>query len=461
MRATALLVAGLFSLVVADDPPVAPTNPYCTGQCYDNFTIGWEFDSGNWVSANISLDDFWDLPANISTAKPGDILKWQDLDAATTISNWTIPGGMSLSRFQYASEDIDNTTVAASAFLLLPYSPRYPAKKLRTIVWSHGTAGIAGICSPSNHRNLYYDWAGPYAFAQLGYAVIGPDYAGLGTSTPRGFEYGAGWTHAADVAFSLVAARKRIGDILTDEWVSIGQSEGGLTAWRTNERLALEGQDALHKAGKFLGSVAIAPANRPVDLAIALMNTPPNEDGSGTAIVGYQLPNIANLYPDLHIEDFLSEETIGRLPLSQQSCTYGAFYLFSYMSPEEFYVNSSWTDHPAVLDWRKVYNREGMWKLSAPQLLVHGTGDGIVPFYLSEEDYNTTCSLYPDSSLKFYTYEGQNHDTVTAAAQVDYMAWVDDLFNGKTVEPGCARYDIHPLTDHWQTTATPYDGNLG
>ncbi|PNP77459.1 hypothetical protein FNYG_09335 [Fusarium nygamai] len=302
-----------------------PTSPYCKGECQKNFTMGWEIDAGNWVTTNPSHDPFWNLPQNISTAKPGDILQWQDINATAASTNWTIPAGAALSRFQYTSEDADGKIVAASAFLLIPYAPPNGAKSLRTLVCTHGTAGVAPICAPTNHKNLYYDWQAPYSFVQLGYAVIAPDYAGLGTSTPKGFQYVTGWTHAADVAFSVIAAKRRIGALLSNEWAVVGQSEGGMAAWRVNQRLALSGQDALNKAGNFLGSVAIAPANRPADLIDYLNSMPVSADGSANGLTACLLSNIANLYSELHVEDYLTKTAIGRLTLIRQSCTYGGF----------------------------------------------------------------------------------------------------------------------------------------
>ncbi|KAF5654326.1 Secretory lipase [Fusarium sp. NRRL 25303] len=442
------------------DPSKAPTSPYCKGECQKNFTMGWEIDAGNWVAANLSHDPFWHLPQNVSTAKPGDILRWQDIDATTAGANWTIPAGASLSRFQYASEDVDGKIVAASAFLLIPYAPPNGAKRLRTLVWTHGTAGVVPICAPTNHRNLYYDWQAPYSFVQLGYAVVAPDYAGLGSTTPKGFQYVAGWTHAADVAFSVIAAKKRIGTLLSDEWMTVGQSEGGMAAWRVNERLALPGQEALKKAGNFLGSVAIAPANRPTDLIDYLNSMPVSADGSANGLTAYLLPNIANLYPELHVEDYLTKTAIGRLTLIRQSCTYGGYYAVGNMANEEFYKNSSWTKHPAVAAWRKTYMGEGHWKLAAPLMIVQGVDDGIVPIKFTVEDYKKTCKEEPGSSVRFLTYAGQNHDSVTNSAQADYMSWVNDLFNGKKMKKGCSREDVRPLTDRFQRVAIQYIANL-
>ncbi|KAL5616570.1 hypothetical protein FOBRF1_005318 [Fusarium oxysporum] len=150
---------------------------------------------------------------------------------------------------------------------------------------------------------------------------------------------------------SLMTPRPRdFRALLSDGWVTVGQSEGGMTAWRVNERLALSGQDALRKAGNFLGSVAIAPANR-VD-------------------------------------------------------------------------------------------------------------DGVVPIKFTAEDYKKTCKEEPGSSIRFLTYAGQNHDSVTNSAQADYMSWVNDLFNGKKMKKGCSRVDIRPLTDLFQPVAIQYIANM-
>ncbi|KAK8868971.1 Alpha/Beta hydrolase protein [Apiospora arundinis] len=472
--ATCLQLHARFASAAGADPPLAvPTSPFCQGECHENYTIGWEFDSNNWVTPNLTLDSFWDLPSNLSSAAPGDILRWQDISVEALSANWTIPGGASLSRFQYATEDVDGATVAASAFLLLPYAaPRRGNGKIRTLAWAHGTAGISPVCAPSNHKALYYDWSAVFSYVQLGYAVVAPDYAGLGSTTPRGFQYCAGWTHAADMAFSVVAARQRVGAVLTDDWAAVGQSEGGMTTWRLNQRLAVEAEEcvgdktnatkpSLARAGRFVGSVAIAPADSIIDIIDALADVPPNADGGVLEIVGYIMRNIANLYPgQLRLENYLTEAALGRLELMTHSCVYGAFYALSYMDPHEFYVNASWTSDPAIVDWRRKYNREGLTALAAPLLVVQGADDGIVPPATTERVYNRTCAAHPEARVTYLGYEGLNHDTVTNTAQVDYMAWLDDLFNGKEMEQGCSRIDMHPLSDRFQSIAVPYKASL-
>ncbi|KAK7970094.1 hypothetical protein PG988_009167 [Apiospora saccharicola] len=152
-----------------------------------------------------------------------------------------------------------------------------------------------------------------------------------------------------------------------------------MTAWRLNQRLAVEGrQETLgRRAGTFLGCVAIAPASRVIDIIDALKDAPTSNDGGVHEIAAYVMRNLAGLYPDrLRLEDYLIETVRARLDLVGQSCLYGVFEAFGYMTPAEFYKDpdegASWTRHPAVADWREVYNREGLTKLAAPG----GAADG-------------------------------------------------------------------------------------
>ncbi|KAL1628580.1 hypothetical protein SLS56_005812 [Neofusicoccum ribis] len=168
---------------------------YCNSTYQSAFEAALALESASWVSQNVTLDPFYSLPSNIS-GEPGTLLRWQDIPASQLSSNWTIPGGLSLSRFLYLSEDVDGSLLPASAFVLLPYSPVTAADggnetntttPFNTVVFTHGTAGRIRNCAPSNHRGLYYEWEGPLALASAGFAVVAPDYAGLGTEIRQGF----------------------------------------------------------------------------------------------------------------------------------------------------------------------------------------------------------------------------------------------------------------------------------
>lgn len=125
-------------------------------------------------------------------------------------------------RISYRTERGNGAPGSSTAFILLP-EPR-PPEPMPTIVWAHGTAGLADQCAPTNYPGFY--GVLPYTFAAQGYAVIGPDYAGLGNEGVQG--YG----DARDTAYSLLDAPAALSSVLgpdrlSGEVVMIGHSQGG------------------------------------------------------------------------------------------------------------------------------------------------------------------------------------------------------------------------------------------
>ena len=86
-------------------------------------------------------------------------------------------------RVSYRTERSSGAAGASTAVILLP-EPR-PTEPMDTIVWAHGTTGLADLCAPSNYPGFYGYL--PYVYAAQGYAVIGPDYAGLGNEGDQGY----------------------------------------------------------------------------------------------------------------------------------------------------------------------------------------------------------------------------------------------------------------------------------
>ncbi|RYP87645.1 hypothetical protein DL769_000468 [Monosporascus sp. CRB-8-3] len=420
----------------------------CDAECQAALQSAFESESRQWVGDIVS-DPFYSTPANISDASPGDILRWESVPSQQLSSNWTIPASLSLYRFMYATEDIDNNTIPATGWVLLPYhhtlsTPDEPGK-LRTVVWTHGTAGRSRVCATTNNKSLYYNWNAPFVLAESGYAVIAPDYSGQGSDIPQGFMYEAGFLHAADVAYSVIAARKVIGNHLSNKWAVYGHSEGGMTAWRTAERLATPGEERLHKAGEFVGAVAAAPALRPQKL-IPLSFEETGTGGGPYSV--YFLQSIALLYPDeIRVGDYLTEVGMQRLSVLDKSCFITGTVAVGFLSPEVLFKNTSWIQHPAVDDWAARYNGQGPHPLAAPMLVVQGTTDTVTPMSLTMQDFNLTCRDYPESPAHAKLYPDMGHGQVLEAARADIATWLDDRFHGVSVQKGCVLEDIKPLTD--------------
>ncbi|KAH8763233.1 secretory lipase [Diaporthe sp. PMI_573] len=421
----------------------------CDEQCMQSYRAALASEQAQWATQNISDDPFYDTPSNASSSKPGDVLRWQALSADHVAANWSmVPSGMSLARFLYVTEDIDRNPIPASAFVLLPYWPGTwsapDASKFNTVVWAHGTAGRARQCAPSNNRQLYYGWEAPFFLASSGYAVVAPDYAGLGSVVPGEFHYEAGMIHAADVAYALVAARSVLGDILSDEWVVAGHSEGGMTAWRTNERLAMADQDALLKAGKLIGAVSAAPAMRPIDLIpkeIELAGDGP----LGDIVSVYLLQSVTRIYSDLNFDDYINEPAKALLPMADTSCLVTGEALFANLTTAQIYKNTSWLTSPQFVDWQERFNGAGAAQLAAPMLVVQGLNDTLTYSNNTEWDFNRTCSAFPKSTAELYLVPELGHDPAFQAAQPYYIDWIRQRFAGVGIAEGCTTRTAVPV----------------
>lgn len=412
----------------------------CDADCESAIRQVLAQETSDWVNVDVNLDSFYSNPANLSEYSVGDLVKWQDVTATQASKIWTIPAGMSLSRFFYMSEDIDGKPIPATAFALLPWSnPLGNDKPFRTVAFTHGTAGNPRNCAPTNHRALYYEWEGVFPLVQAGYAVVAPDYAGLGSDIPQGFMYEAGALHAADAAHALKAARQVLGSRLSQEWVVIGHSEGGLSAWRTNEREA----QANKTSGGLIGAVAVAPALRPLAYIPESFERA-NGGPAGDVVSIYFLQSVSKLYDSIKIEDYVSDTLASMIPIADKGCLRTGGTAYGSLTVEQLYKNTSWITHPDVVDWQHRYNGDGAHALAAPMLVVQGADDTLTYPHVVEEDFDATCKQFPDSNAELLLYPDLGHDPAYQASQADYLPWIADRFNKVPVKQGCSRRTVEP-----------------
>ncbi|UZP45064.1 hypothetical protein NXS19_012876 [Fusarium pseudograminearum] len=322
--------------------------------------------------------------------------------------------------------------------------PSWKRQAFPTLVWTHGTAGGTRQCAPTNHRGLYYEWQAPFELVLQGYVVIAPDYAGQGSDIPEGFMYESGALHAGDVSFGLQAARKALGNKITKEWVVIGHSEGGMTAWRTDEREAMEGK----ATGGFLGAVAMAPALQPIKLIPESFRRA-GDGPAGDVVSIFLLQSLSRLYPEIKVEDYATDIVMSRIPLADQGCLATGGSLYGNLTVKELYKNTSWVEHPAMVDWQKRFNGAGSHKLAAPMLVVQGEADILTYAKYAVEDFDAKCKEFPESTAEYRSYPGLDHGAVLHAAKVDYLPWIADRFNGVKIAKGCKKVEVKPATDRF------------
>lgn len=175
---------------------------------------------------------FYDTAKNFTGSKAGDLLKLQPLDPGPL----NIRAGTTVYRFQYTSVDLDGKTlVPSTGFIAFPYyAPSHCGhSKYRSVAFAHGTIGVYRGCAPSNGPALF-DYDSWQLLIERGYAVIATDYVGLGNNATL-HKYCSFPAHANDLYYSMVAARRVFGHVLTDEWMSVGHSQGGGAVWSLAE----------------------------------------------------------------------------------------------------------------------------------------------------------------------------------------------------------------------------------
>ncbi|KAL4882692.1 Alpha/Beta hydrolase protein [Aspergillus karnatakaensis] len=419
------------SVTAAKDFP-----PACDATCQAAYEQGIAIDSSIWVNQDLDDDAFYELPHNFAQHRTGDLIKWEDIDANTVSTNWSIPSGLSLCRFFYVSEGIDNEPLPATAYVLTPYSnPLGADKPFRAVVWAHGTAGFVPHCAPSNDKGLQYHWLTPFSLAQDGYIVIAPDYSGLGSTIAQGFMYNAGIPHAADASLAVRAARLQLKDTITAEW-----------AIKTAQREATG-----NAVGGLVGAVSIASALdilKLVPWVVERANGGPLQE----IFIPFVLHSIGQLFP-IDLSEYMTQELRDLTQLSLNGCLNTAISLLGGLTLKDmYYNNANFVDAPEVKEWEEQYAGLPAGKFAAPMLVLHGEGDFIIPHNNTDRVFDILCAENPNSIAEYKLMPGLDHDGVTMASKSTYFRWIADRFEKKPLHPGCVKTRAENATDRFSTT---------
>lgn len=144
-------------------------------------------------------------------------------------------------RVAYRTERLAGQPGVGTALVYLPGRPR--AWPVPAVVVAHGTIGLADVCAPSRKGGAFVDeLALPLVGA--GFAVIAPDYAGLGNGRGRTYQ---GWGIAEDQAHSVLDAARALQHLVAPgalgRFALVGHSQGGGAVLAAQAALASDGAD--------------------------------------------------------------------------------------------------------------------------------------------------------------------------------------------------------------------------
>lgn len=158
----------------------------------------------------------------------------------------------------YRSRGVHGEPIVASGFALFPKG-QPPKGGWPVLAWAHGTTGVAATCAPSGdypggpvHDYQQTADAALDTWLARGYAVVAPDYQGLGT--PGGHPYMDATSQLHTVDDAVRAIHRLRPQVLSHDWLAMGHSQGGAAALE----VAAHGQrDAPEYTLR--GAIAIAP----------------------------------------------------------------------------------------------------------------------------------------------------------------------------------------------------------
>lgn len=402
---------------------------------YDLHVVGTQFDTR-----------FYQTASNFTGSRPGDLLKLQPVDPATL----NVKSGTTVYRLQYTSLDLDGKTpVPATGFIAFPYAPLAGGRgsgdknKYRSVAFAHGTVGIYRGCAPSAGPALF-DYDSWKMLVDSGYAVIATDYAGLGNNHTQ-HKYCSFPVHVNDVYFSMVAARKAFGHVLTREWMSIGHSQGGGAVWKLSESQYVK-KDTKYP---YIGTVALAPATHIIDMFSSIVGTSPDTSNNRSlSIFGYT-PFLALAYqrfrPSYNLT-ILGPQLRQRMAIAEkaQTCAAAFMGLTQDLAPRDLIsMEALRRETPQFLEWQRQVSPASGDRSLAPVLVVQGLNDTSVLTAATRNACEQACKSR--SEIHLSVYPGLEHSPLLPGSAPEWLGWMDARFAGKKTTGRCSSVMREPF----------------
>jgi pimeloyl-ACP methyl ester carboxylesterase len=363
----------------------------------------------------LPITAFYDTPPGFPAGKPGDLIRLEETDVYRFPNPVELKAddiGIKSIRFLYHSTAVNGESVPASGVVLIP-NGKPPVNGWPVIVWSHGTSGVARQFAPSLMKDLYYGWQGLIQWTMLGYAVVAPDYAGLGTDVPH--QYLAAPAQAYDIIHAVPAARKAVPQ-LGAKWVAIGHSQGGTAV------LFVAEMEGTLKDPNYLGAVSLAPVGDLLPLC------EPRNAQDVPVVYGYAAflaYGIKAVYPKFEYSDCLEPEALKLMPVIKTGGWFTTLSTFAYgMQPGKL-PSPNWKASKHFLEFRKL-TLPGQRAAYGPVLLIQGLEDISIPTAVTDAAYERMKKQ--GWAVEYRKYPGLDHDPLVFGSFRDQFRWVETRF---------------------------------
>lgn len=362
---------------------------------------------------------FYQAPDPLPWGAPGQLIRQE------VTSEYEVQGNpVTATRILYHSRTSTGRDIAASGVVLVPPGTP-PAGGWPVVVDAHGSSGIGRDCAPSLMSDLYHGNQ-MLQFVRQGWAVVAPDYAGMGT-TGR-VEFVNATAEANDVIDALRAAGQAL-PVLSHRWVLWGHSQGGGAA------LAVAQRQVHRPEPGYRGAVITAPA---ADLtqAVTHMATTP---GLG-AFIALIAKGAAESDPRIHPSRILTSKALRLLHVTRAGCLGVVTAVYSGLTGQALvrpgYLTAS---HLAGYLAR---NSTGNQPAAGPILLLQGDADFVIARASTDQVAASLC--HTGATVDYRTYPGLGHDTIPGVvtgiddgAMPDILSWIAARFAGQPGPSTC------------------------
>lgn len=355
--------------------------------------------------ATLPLTTFYDAPHPLPPGKPGELIRSESID------QYNLPYELSALRILYRSRTANGGDVAVSGVVLVP-DGKAPANGWPVIAWAHDFRGAARTCAPSLMKNL---GAGPILamYANLGYAVVATDYAGLGADGKPVLDM---QSNALDIIYSIPAARAAVQEI-GSKWIAVGPLQGGLAG------VAMAESD-LRDPG-YLGSVDTAGLADAQEAYERLASSPSNRALLAVAAT------VKALHPEFPISDILKDSALPAYQHISPTCSVEAMPEFT-----SEMLKPGWPNNRDIKEFF-ARNTPGQKPAHAPLLVISGEVDPMIPSDMTAKTVARMCKQ--GSRVLFLKYRDLDASGAMAASASNQVSWIKARFDGQRAPSNCPK----------------------
>ncbi len=353
----------------------------------------------------LPLTSFYDTPHPLPPGKAGELIRSEPID------EYNLPFEVSALRILYHSRTPNGEDLPVSAVVLVP-DGKPPASGWPVIAYAHEFRGAARQCAPSLMKNL---GVGPLLamYANLGYAVVATDYAGLGADS--GKPVLDMQSNALDVIYSVPAARAAVPQI-GPKWIAVGSFQGGMAAVGVAE-------SDVHDPN-YLGSVAtsgLADAQQAYERFAQV--------SSSNRMLLVLASTVKTLHPEFQVSDMLQDKALPAYQRLGQTCG-------GETEPEftSAMLKPGWENNQFVKDFFS-RNTPGQKHAHSPLLVISGEAGLAIPAETSGQTVARMCKQ--GDRILFLKYPDADASGVVGASIADQLSWIKARFAGDAAPGNC------------------------